>query len=129
MTENLDSENGIDIVVETRYLSQQSDPVNNSFAFAYTITITNNRDEPVKLLERHWIITDKDDHVDEIRGKGVIGKQPVIEPGGSFRYSSGAVLATDIGDMKGSYTMKTPSGETFEATIPAFVLALPNTLH
>ena len=129
MTTSDAQQSGIDINVETRYLEQQSDPRRKSYAFAYTITITNLREEPVKLLSRHWIITDESGQIEEVKGKGVIGKQPVIEPGGHFRYSSGAIIATEIGDMKGSYTMQSSNGETFEAPIPLFVLAMPHMLH
>lgn len=122
-------DSGIEISVQTRYLEQQSDPLKNNYAFSYTISITNQREEPVKLLSRHWIITDQNNKKEEVRGKGVVGKQPVIEPGGSFQYSSGAVIATEIGDMKGSYTLQSSNGETFEADIPLFILALPHMIH
>lgn len=120
---------GVDVEVQTQYLSQQSDPARSSFAFAYTITITNRRDEAVQLLNRHWIITDQNNKVEEVRGNGVVGQQPVIQPGQSYRYSSGAVIQTATGDMKGSYTMLSASGERFEAPIPLFVLAVPHMVH
>jgi ApaG protein len=120
---------GIDIKVSTQYLTQQSDPARSSFAFAYTITITNLREQPVKLLSRHWIITDQNNKVEEVRGNGVVGQQPVIAPGQSYQYSSGAVIHTETGDMKGSYTMQCSSGEQFDAPIPLFVLAVPHMLH
>jgi ApaG protein len=120
---------GIDIQVSTQYITQQSDPARSSYAFAYTITITNLRDEPVKLLSRHWIITDQNNKVEEVRGNGVVGQQPVIPPGQSYKYSSGAVIHTETGDMKGSYTMQSQSGAQFEAPIPLFVLAVPHMLH
>lgn len=129
MTNSNESDPGIQIKVQTRYLAQQSDPRKHSFAFAYTITIINLREEPVKLLSRHWIITDQTGKVEEVKGEGVVGKQPVIEPGGQFQYSSGAVLNTGIGDMKGTYTMQSSNGQIFEAPIPLFVLALPNMIH
>lgn len=129
MTNSNESDPGIHIQVQTRYLEQQSDPRKQSFAFAYTITIINLRNEPVKLLSRHWIITDQTGKTEEVEGQGVVGKQPVIEPGGQFQYSSGAVIKTEIGDMKGTYTLQDSNGETFEAPIPLFVLALPHMIH
>jgi ApaG protein len=120
---------GIAIQVSTQYLQQQSDPGRPSYAFAYTITILNNRDQPVRLLSRHWIITDQNGKVDEVKGNGVVGQQPTIAPGQSYQYSSGAVLQTEIGDMHGSYTMQDADGELFDAPIPLFVLAVPHMLH
>jgi ApaG protein len=120
---------GIDIRVKTQYLQQQSDPGRPSYAFAYSITITNNRSMPVRLLSRYWIITDQNNKVEEVRGNGVVGQQPLIEPGKSYQYSSGAVLQTEIGDMHGSYTMQDADGEKFDAPIPLFVLAVPHMLH
>ena len=107
----------------------QSDPAKSSYAFSYTISIVNHRSEAVRLLSRHWIITDQNNKVDEVTGKGVVGQQPLIQPGESFEYSSGTLIATEIGDMRGSYTMETASGEQFEAPIPLFVLAIPNMIH
>jgi ApaG protein len=129
MTPEANKNSGISISVKTKYLQQQSDVLNNSYAFAYTITIQNNRTDTVQLLRRHWIITDQNNHVEEVKGKGVIGQQPVIRPGEHFQYSSGAILNSNIGDMKGSYTMLAENGETFEASIPVFVLATPDMLH
>jgi len=120
---------GIDIRVKTQYLQQQSDPGRPSYAFAYSITITNNRSMPVRLLSRYWIITDQNNKVEEVRGNGVVGQQPLIEPGKSYQYSSGAVLQTEIGDMHGSYTMQDADGEKLDAPIPLFVLAVPHMLH
>jgi ApaG protein len=120
---------GIAIQVSTQYLQQQSDPGRPSYAFAYTITILNNRDQPVRLLSRHWIITDQNGKVDEVKGNGVVGQQPTIAPGQSYQYSSGAVLQTEIGDMHGSYTMQDADGALFDAPIPLFVLAVPHMLH
>jgi ApaG protein len=122
-------DSGVDIQVRTQYLSQQSDPARRSYAFAYTITITNQRSEAVQLLGRHWIITDQNNKVEEVRGSGVVGQQPLIQPGQSYQYSSGAVIETETGDMRGSYTMTTASGERFEAPIPLFILAVPHMLH
>ncbi len=120
---------GVDIKVATQYLKQQSDPGRSSYAFAYTITITNNRPAPVKLLRRHWIITDQNNKVEEVKGSGVVGQQPLINPGQSYQYSSGAVIHTEIGDMQGTYTMQCSDGELFDAPIPLFILAVPHMLH
>lgn len=122
-------DSGIHIKVVTQHLSQQSDAARRSYAFAYTITITNERPEPVQLLGRHWIITDQNNKVEEVRGSGVVGQQPLIQPGQSYQYSSGAVIETETGDMRGSYSMITASGERFEAPIPLFILAVPHMLH
>jgi len=120
---------GIDISVSTQYLQEQSDPANNRYVFAYTIGIENKREQPVKLLSRHWIITDDNDKVEEVRGSGVLGQQPLIEPGQVFHYTSGAVLTTGFGTMQGSYEMLSADGETFAAPIPAFLLSRPLTVH
>jgi ApaG protein len=128
-TSSKGSGTGIEISVKTQYLARESHPDKQSFAFSYTITITNLRQEPVQLLGRHWIINDQNNQRKEVKGKGVVGKQPVIQPGTSFIYSSGAVITTEIGDMQGSYTMQSSSGELFEATIPHFLLAPPMSVH
>ena len=124
-----ENNSGIEISTKTRYLELQSEPAKNSYAFSYTITIVNHREEPVKLLNRHWIITDQNNKVEEVTGKGVVGQQPLIQPGDSFEYSSGTIIGSEIGDMRGSYTMQTADGEQFEAPIPLFVLAIPNMIH
>lgn len=120
---------GIQINVKTRYLDKQSNNYNNSHAFSYTINIQNNRSDTVQLLHRHWIITDQNNKVEEVKGKGVVGQQPFIKPGESYQYSSGTIMNSTIGDMKGSYTMQDSNGDNFEAEIPLFVLATPNMLH
>ncbi|MGA1741252.1 MAG: Co2+/Mg2+ efflux protein ApaG [Pseudohongiellaceae bacterium] len=120
---------GISISVKTRYLDKQSDLLNNAHAFSYTINIQNNRSDTVQLLHRHWIITDQNNKVEEVKGKGVVGQQPFIKPGESFEYTSGTIINSSIGDMKGSYTMQAENGENFDAEIPHFVLATPNMLH
>ena len=122
-------DSGVDVQVKTQYLSQQSDPARRSYAFAYTITITNQRSEAVQLLSRHWIITDQNNKMEEVRGSGVVGQQPLIQPGQSYQYSSGAVIETETGDMRGSYTMTTAAGDRFEAPIPLFILAVPHMMH
>lgn len=124
-----DNDCGVEISARTKYLELQSEPAKNSYAFSYTITIVNQRDEPVRLLNRHWIITDQNNKVEEVKGKGVVGQQPVIQPGESFEYSSGTIIGSEIGDMRGSYTMENSAGEQFEAPIPLFVLAIPNMIH
>lgn len=124
-----DNDCGIEINTRTKYLEVQSDPARNSYAFSYTISITNHREEAVRLLDRHWIITDQNNKVEEVTGKGVVGQQPVIQPGESFEYSSGTIIGSEIGDMKGSYTMETATGLKFEAPIPLFVLAIPHMIH
>jgi len=124
-----DNECGIEISTRTKYLELQSEPAKNSYAFSYTITILNQRDEPVRLLNRHWVITDQNNKVEEVNGKGVVGQQPVIQPGESFEYSSGTIIGSEIGDMRGSYTMETANGTQFEAAVPLFVLAIPNMIH
>ena len=119
----------IAIEVNTQYLQEQSDPGKDRYAFAYTIDITNHSDEPVKLLKRHWRITDDKDRVEEVIGEGVVGQQPEIPPGHSFQYTSGAIIGTEVGTMQGSYEMLAASGETFKAPVPAFLLAPPHAIH
>jgi ApaG protein len=119
----------IDISAKVNYLTEQSDEANNRYVFAYTITLTNASDTPVKLLSRHWIITDANNNVQEVRGQGVVGEQPVLQPRQSFEYSSGTVLATQVGTMHGSYRLVTDDGTEFDASIPQFVLSIPRVLH
>ena len=119
----------IKIEVNARYLQEQSDPAAERYAFAYSVEITNQGTETVKLLNRYWRITDDNNKVEEVRGEGVIGHQPVIHPGQTFHYTSGAIIETEFGTMQGSYEMLASNGETFEATIPPFLLSLPDTVH
>ncbi len=119
----------IHIGVTTTYIAEQSKPEQKQFAFAYTITITNLGTSAAQLLNRHWIITDAEGNVQEVRGEGVVGKQPTIEPGATYTYSSGAMIPTEYGHMQGSYQMLGDQGEFFDADIPAFTLAIPNILH
>jgi ApaG protein len=119
----------IDINAKVNYLAEQSDEEDSRFVFAYTITLTNASDTTVQLVSRHWIITDSDNHVQEVRGKGVVGEQPVLKPGQSFEYSSGTVLSTQVGTMQGSYQMIAEDGTEFDAPIPMFVLSIPRVLH
>ena len=115
----------IDVSVTTRYLAAQSQPEQNRYAFSYTVTIVNNGELPAQLLSRHWVITDGDGRVQEVRGAGVIGQQPHIAPGAS----SGTVMATQVGTMQGSYQMLAEDGKRFDATIAPFRLAVPGALH
>jgi ApaG protein len=123
--------------VVTTYLPGHSRPEAGQYTFAYTITISNAGDIPVQLLSRHWVITDADDKIQEVRGDGVVGEQPVIAPNRSFRYTSGTTLTTPVGCMEGSYFMVAcgPRGQvaanaqTFEVPIPAFSLHTPTALH
>ena len=119
----------ISIDVETTYLDDQSEPREQRYVFAYTITIRNEGEVPAKLLTRHWIITDANGNVKEMRGEGVVGEQPYLKPGQGFRYSSGAVLETPVGTMQGSYQMIADDGAQFDAPIAAFRLAMPGMLH
>jgi len=121
--------NDIHVDVETAFVPDQSDPVQNRFVFSYTITIRNQGGSPAKLLTRHWIITDANGKVQEVRGEGVVGEQPHIKPGEGFRYSSGAVLETPVGSMQGAYQMVNDHGERFDAPIAPFRLAVPGLLH
>jgi ApaG protein len=119
----------VEIQVESQFLPDQSEPAQQRFAFAYTITIRKTGEEAVRLLNRHWIITDGDNQVQEVQGEGVIGKQPLIGPGESFSYTSGAVIDTAVGTMEGSYEMISASGRPFIAPIGIFSLARPSALH
>ena len=119
----------IDIDVVTDYISEQSDPAVDRYVFAYTITINNRGAIPAKLLNRHWLITDANGKVQEVRGEGVVGEQPHLNPGEHFEYTSGAVLETPVGVMEGEYEMVTDEGDTFLAPIDRFSLAIPRTLH
>lgn len=117
----------------TTYLPSHSNPESDQYTFAYTITIANRSDQTVQLLSRHWLITDGDNQVQEVRGDGVVGEQPVIGPGDSFRYTSGATLNTAVGAMEGSYTMisrqDSAEPERFDVPIPPFSLNMPSALH
>ncbi len=121
--------NDIQIFVETDYIEDQSSSSDERFVFAYTITIENIGITPAQLLARHWVITDSNGKIDEVEGDGVIGEQPIIQPGEAFSYTSGAILETDVGTMTGSYQMLSEEGRPFDADIPEFVLSVPRTLH
>lgn len=117
------------IQVQTDYIDHQSDPVNERYVFSYTISILNEGEIPAQLLTRHWIITDANGRVQEVRGDGVVGEQPRIAPGETFSYSSGAVLETPVGSMHGSYGMRSDDGLDFDAPIAPFTLAAPGKLN
>lgn len=119
----------IKVDVATRYLEADSDPDDERFVFAYTITITNHGDVPTRLLTRHWIITHGNGKTQEVKGEGVVGEQPLIKPGQGYQYTSGTVLETPMGTMGGSYQMITDDGDQFDAAIPDFLLSTPHTLH
>ena len=123
------NEHEIRVEVATNYVDDQSEPDVGRYVFAYTITIENLGDLPARLLSRHWVITDANGKVQEVTGDGVVGEQPHLNPGESFRYSSGAVLETPVGAMQGSYQMEADNGTNFEAPIPPFTLAVPGVLH
>ena len=111
------------------YLADQSDPANDQYVFAYHIRIENVGEVAVQLLSRHWVITDADGKVQEVRGLGVVGHQPLLQPGESFEYTSGCSLATPVGTMRGSYQMSAEDGTVFSADIAEFTLAMPRVLH
>jgi ApaG protein len=119
----------IRVDVNTNYVDDQSKPDENKFAFAYTITIRNEGEVPARLLARHWVITDANGKVQEVRGEGVVGETPHLQPGQGFRYQSGAVLETPVGAMQGSYRMVADDGTQFDAPIAPFRLAMPGILH
>ena len=121
--------NNINVNVETRYLVEQSNPDNNYYVFAYTITIQNLGKQQAQLLTRHWVITDSNHKVQEVRGDGVVGEQPVLDPGEQFVYTSGTMIETSVGTMKGSYQMRAQDGSLFDAIIDEFVLSTPRVLH
>jgi len=119
----------IEVSVSSSYLEEQSEPERQQYVFAYTVTLRNSGSVGARLMSRHWVITDGNGKVEEVTGDGVIGQQPWLDPGEGFEYSSGAVLATDVGSMVGSYRMLAEDGTQFDAQIPAFTLAVPRVLH
>jgi ApaG protein len=119
----------ITVTADTAFVPDQSDVDNDRYVFAYTITITNRGSVPAQLVSRHWIITDSNNQVQEVRGLGVVGEQPLIGPNESFQYTSGAAIATPVGTMRGSYQMIAGDGRQFDAAIPEFTLSMPRTLH
>ena len=125
------SEKNYDISVDVQpaYIAEQSDPGNNHFVFSYTVTIKNTGNIPAKLLTRHWIITDGDGETQEVKGEGVVGETPYLRPGENFEYTSGTMMRTPIGTMRGSYQLVADDGVNFEAEIPSFSLNVPKILH
>jgi ApaG protein len=119
----------VDVGAQSRFVSGQSAPDENRYVFAYTVTIVNTGSVAAQLKSRHWIITDAQGQVQEVRGEGVVGEQPHLQPGESFRYTSAAMLETPVGTMHGSYQMVADDGTRFDAPIPAFTLAMPNMVH
>ncbi|HSJ81822.1 MAG TPA: Co2+/Mg2+ efflux protein ApaG [Thiobacillus sp.] len=119
----------ISINVDTAYLAEQSDPSADRYVFAYTITIANTGTVAAQLISRHWVITDAENVVQEVKGLGVVGEQPLLRPGESFEYTSGTALATPVGTMRGTYQMVAEDGNKFDAEIPAFTLSMPRVLH
>ena len=119
----------ITVSAQTRYLADQSDETKDRFVFSYTVTIRNSGTMPVQLISRHWIITDAQGLVQEVRGLGVVGAQPLLQPGESFEYTSGTALATPVGTMRGSYQMVAEDGTQFDAEIAQFTLSVPRVLH
>jgi len=117
------------VSVRTNYLEEQSSPEQRRYVFSYTITLHNQGSSAAKLLSRHWIITDGDGKKQEVRGAGVVGEQPHLNPGDQYEYTSGTLLATPVGAMHGSYEMIADDGTHFDAEIPSFTLAVPRTLH
>jgi ApaG protein len=120
---------GVRVLVQAEYAENQSRPAQSQWFFLYTVTISNEGAEPVQLLTRHWMITDGTGHVEEVRGPGVVGKQPKLQPGESFEYTSGCPLTTAFGVMEGTYQMVSESGEHFDAKVAPFTLSGPYTVH
>jgi len=119
----------IEVTTRTQYLPEQSDEAANRWVFAYTITIRNRGTVAAQLISRHWIITDADQQVQEVRGLGVVGEQPLLKPGASYEYTSGTAIATPVGTMRGSYHMVAEDGTEFDAQVPEFMLSIPRVLH
>lgn len=119
----------IRVDVDTQYIEEQSAPDYDRYVFAYTITITNQGKVPARLLSRHWIITDANNKQQEVKGEGVVGEQPHLKPGEHFRYTSGTMIETSVGSMRGSYQMIADDGVEFDANIDPFTLSVPRVLH
>lgn len=120
---------GLEVSVESRYVPERSSPDDGAWFFAYTVTLHNVGSDTVQLISRHWIITDADGHVEEVRGPGVVGAQPVLKPGEKFQYTSACPLQTPFGTMHGTYQMVTEDGDQFDAEIAAFSLSTPYALN
>lgn len=119
----------ITVTSVVQYIADQSDEAASRYVFAYTITIANTGTTPAQLISRHWVITDANQGVQEVRGLGVVGEQPLLQPGQKFEYTSGTAITTPVGNMRGSYQMVADDGEHFEAVIPEFALSMPRVLH
>ena len=119
----------VSVSTETRYVADQSNEAKERFVFTYTVTIHNSGTIPAQLISRHWVITDARNQVQEVRGLGVVGAQPLLKPGENFEYTSGTALATPVGTMRGSYQMVAEDGTQFDAAIPEFTLSVPRVLH
>ena len=119
----------VQVDVISNYAAEQSDPETGRYVFSYHITITNTGNVAAQLISRHWLIADAEGKTQEVRGLGVVGNQPLLQPGQNFEYSSGCVLATPVGTMKGGYQMVAEDGTAFEAPIAEFLLSMPRTLH
>jgi ApaG protein len=117
------------VSVRPQFVPEHSRPDEDKFLFAYTVTIRNTGDVAAQLISRHWIITDANNKVEEVRGPGVVGEQPMLKPGEAFEYTSGCPIATPVGSMRGSYQCVAEDGTRFEAPIPEFLLSMPRTLH
>ena len=124
-----DKKHEISVTSRTAFIPDQSDLESGRYVFAYTITITNTGSVPAQLVSRHWIITDSNNQVQEVRGLGVVGEQPTLRPNESFQYTSGTAIATPVGTMRGSYQMVAQDGVQFDAPIPEFTLSMPRVLH
>jgi ApaG protein len=124
-----ESQYAIEVSAVTQYLAQQSDEAAERYVFAYTITLRNTGNVAAQLISRHWIITDAKGLVQEVRGLGVVGEQPLLQPGQSYEYTSGTSIATAVGTMKGAYQMVAADGTRFDAPIPEFTLSVPRVLH
>jgi ApaG protein len=117
------------VSAQVQFLPEESDPERRQYAFAYTLTIRNTGQVPAQLIARHWVITDSDETVQEVKGLGVVGHQPLLKPGEQFEYTSWAVIATPVGTMRGEYFCVAEDGERFDAPVPEFILRMPRTLH
>ena len=126
---NSSADHNVKVQAEAFFIEEQSLPERGQYVFAYRITIRNDGNVPAKLITRHWVITDANGKIQEVRGEGVVGEQPYLRPGEEFQYTSGAILETPVGTMQGSYQMITDNGTHFDAEIPTFTLAIPRTLH
>ena len=124
-----DKKHDISVTSRTAFIPDQSDLESGRYVFAYTITITNTGSVPAQLVSRHWIITDSNNQVQEVRGLGVVGEQPTLRPNESFQYTSGTAIATPVGTMRGSYQMVAQDGAQFDAPVPEFTLSMPRVLH